>query len=218
MPFLPAAMSSADELRDAVLLVFANKQDLPNAMNAAEITDKLGLHSLRQRHWVTATTSYSSASLASRSDSFTFLKSDTEEDTRKREKFQQYKCDKVKSESTAFSSTASIEIPSLPENAIGDVDCMNVMENFGYMDLIDSNENWDPSTVFQSENPQEYLKNQEEAVVGSVSVENRRRLKGHNKFKRSKIKMKKMMGSVSYREIVNLSWVGFAGQNGLDLA
>ena len=33
------------------LLVFANKQDLPNAMNAAEITDKLGLHSLRQRNW-----------------------------------------------------------------------------------------------------------------------------------------------------------------------
>jgi ADP-ribosylation factor protein 1 len=44
-------MLGEDELRDAVLLVFANKQDLPNAMNAAEITDKLGLHSLRQRHW-----------------------------------------------------------------------------------------------------------------------------------------------------------------------
>ncbi|KAJ0034883.1 hypothetical protein Pint_24246 [Pistacia integerrima] len=40
-----------DELREAVLLVFANKQDLPNAMNAAEITGKLGFHSLRQRHW-----------------------------------------------------------------------------------------------------------------------------------------------------------------------
>ncbi|PWA64480.1 small GTPase superfamily, Rab type [Artemisia annua] len=40
-----------DELRDAVLLVLANKQDLPNAMNAAEITDKLGLHSLRKRPW-----------------------------------------------------------------------------------------------------------------------------------------------------------------------
>ncbi|KAG8501531.1 hypothetical protein CXB51_004018 [Gossypium anomalum] len=39
-------MLNEDELRDAVLL-----QDLPNAMNAAEITDKLGLHSLRQRHW-----------------------------------------------------------------------------------------------------------------------------------------------------------------------
>ncbi|XP_010270881.1 PREDICTED: ADP-ribosylation factor 2-like [Nelumbo nucifera] len=44
-------MLNEDESRDAVLLVFANKQDLPNAMNAAEITDELGLHSLRQRHW-----------------------------------------------------------------------------------------------------------------------------------------------------------------------
>ena len=44
-------MLNEDELRDALLLVFANKQDLPNAMNPAEITDKLGLHSLRQRHW-----------------------------------------------------------------------------------------------------------------------------------------------------------------------
>jgi ADP-ribosylation factor protein 1 len=44
-------MVNEDELRDAVLLVFANKQDLPHAMTAAEITDKLGLHSLRQRNW-----------------------------------------------------------------------------------------------------------------------------------------------------------------------
>ncbi|KAJ3251117.1 hypothetical protein HK103_002873 [Boothiomyces macroporosus] len=44
-------MLNEDELRDAVLLVFANKQDLPNAMNATEITDKLGLHSIRQRQW-----------------------------------------------------------------------------------------------------------------------------------------------------------------------
>ena len=36
-------------MRDAVLLVFANKQDLPNAMTAAEITEKLGLHQLRHR-------------------------------------------------------------------------------------------------------------------------------------------------------------------------
>jgi hypothetical protein len=50
-PPLPCTRPAQDELRDAVLLVFANKQDLPNAMNAAEITDKLGLHSLRQRHW-----------------------------------------------------------------------------------------------------------------------------------------------------------------------
>ncbi|KAG7277600.1 hypothetical protein CRUP_013918 [Coryphaenoides rupestris] len=44
-------MLAEDELREAVLLIFANKQDLPNAMNAAEITDKLGLHALRQRNW-----------------------------------------------------------------------------------------------------------------------------------------------------------------------
>ena len=31
-------MLNEDELREAVLLIFANKQDLPNAMNAAEIT------------------------------------------------------------------------------------------------------------------------------------------------------------------------------------
>jgi len=44
-------MLNEDELRDAALLVFANKQDLPNAMSVAEITEKLGLHSLRQRKW-----------------------------------------------------------------------------------------------------------------------------------------------------------------------
>uniref|UniRef100_A0AAQ4RMM2 ADP-ribosylation factor 5 n=1 Tax=Gasterosteus aculeatus aculeatus TaxID=481459 RepID=A0AAQ4RMM2_GASAC len=41
----------SDELKEAVLLVFANKQDLPNAMGVSELTDKLGLHSLRSRTW-----------------------------------------------------------------------------------------------------------------------------------------------------------------------
>ncbi|KAJ6096400.1 ARF/SAR superfamily [Penicillium sp. IBT 16267x] len=40
-----------DALRDGLLLVIANRQDMPNAMNAAEVTDKLGLHGLRQRAW-----------------------------------------------------------------------------------------------------------------------------------------------------------------------
>ncbi|KAF5095474.1 hypothetical protein D0Z00_003134 [Geotrichum galactomycetum] len=44
-------ITNEDELHDALILVFANKQDLPGAMNAAEITDKLGLHNLRQRSW-----------------------------------------------------------------------------------------------------------------------------------------------------------------------
>ncbi|KAM7414424.1 hypothetical protein PAMA_019308 [Pampus argenteus] len=40
-----------DELKDAVLLVFANKQDLPNALSVSELTDKLGLHALRNKTW-----------------------------------------------------------------------------------------------------------------------------------------------------------------------
>uniref|UniRef100_A0AAY5EIU5 ADP-ribosylation factor 4 n=1 Tax=Electrophorus electricus TaxID=8005 RepID=A0AAY5EIU5_ELEEL len=44
-------MLQEDELRDAVLLVFANKQDLPNAMPISEMTDKLGLQALRSRTW-----------------------------------------------------------------------------------------------------------------------------------------------------------------------
>eukprot|EP01121_Diplochlamys_sp_Union-15-3_P011283 TRINITY_DN3250_c0_g3_i2.p1 TRINITY_DN3250_c0_g3~~TRINITY_DN3250_c0_g3_i2.p1 ORF type:complete len:181 (-),score=38.40 TRINITY_DN3250_c0_g3_i2:41-583(-) len=40
-----------DEMRDAVVLVLANKQDLPKAMSVAELTDKLGLHSMRTRQW-----------------------------------------------------------------------------------------------------------------------------------------------------------------------
>lgn len=44
-------MLAEDELRDALLLLFANKQDLPNAMSASELTDKLGLHTLRDRRW-----------------------------------------------------------------------------------------------------------------------------------------------------------------------
>jgi len=44
-------MLQEDELRDALLLVFANKQDLPNAMTASELTEKLGLHSIRNKGW-----------------------------------------------------------------------------------------------------------------------------------------------------------------------
>ena len=44
-------MLNEDELRDAILLVFANKQDLPNAMSVAEVTEKLGLNQLRSRKW-----------------------------------------------------------------------------------------------------------------------------------------------------------------------
>ena len=45
-------MLSEEALRDAALLVFPNKQDLPHAMPAAEIADQLELHKLPQsRKW-----------------------------------------------------------------------------------------------------------------------------------------------------------------------
>jgi len=45
------SMLQDDELRNAVLLVLANKQDLPNAMPGAEVCEKVGLHDLRSRKW-----------------------------------------------------------------------------------------------------------------------------------------------------------------------
>ncbi|XP_068579068.1 ADP-ribosylation factor 5-like [Cebidichthys violaceus] len=50
-------MLNEDELKDAVLLVFANKQDLPNALTVSELTDKLGLQHLSNKNWhIQATT------------------------------------------------------------------------------------------------------------------------------------------------------------------
>ncbi|KAH7299765.1 hypothetical protein KP509_24G027900 [Ceratopteris richardii] len=40
-----------DQLQDAVLLVLANKQDLPNAVNVAEMRQQLGLDLIHQRKW-----------------------------------------------------------------------------------------------------------------------------------------------------------------------
>lgn len=43
-------MIADEELREASILVFANKQDL-GVMSVAEVTEKLGLHILRGRDW-----------------------------------------------------------------------------------------------------------------------------------------------------------------------
>ena len=40
-----------EELKDACLLVFANKQDLPGAQPPAQISDALGLGLLKNRQW-----------------------------------------------------------------------------------------------------------------------------------------------------------------------
>ena len=49
-------MMNEDQLRDCVVLVLANKQDLPNAISAAELTDRLGMKSLRSRNWFVQST------------------------------------------------------------------------------------------------------------------------------------------------------------------
>ena len=40
-----------EQLKNAVLLVFANKQDIKDSMGAAEISDKLGLSQLKSHQW-----------------------------------------------------------------------------------------------------------------------------------------------------------------------
>jgi len=44
-------MLAEDELRDAIVLVFCNKQDLPNACSVAEVTERLQLNTIRNRNW-----------------------------------------------------------------------------------------------------------------------------------------------------------------------
>ncbi|ORX95273.1 ARF/SAR superfamily [Basidiobolus meristosporus CBS 931.73] len=51
------AMLEEEELRDAALLVFANKQDMPGAMTPAEVSEGLGLSLLRNRQWSITKTS-----------------------------------------------------------------------------------------------------------------------------------------------------------------
>ena len=43
-----------DEARDCVLLVLANKQDLPHAMSVTEVTEKMNLKQINQRWFVQA--------------------------------------------------------------------------------------------------------------------------------------------------------------------
>ena len=50
-------MLNEEELKDTVVLVMANKQDLNGAMSPNEITEKLGLSQLKGRQWLVQGTS-----------------------------------------------------------------------------------------------------------------------------------------------------------------
>lgn len=45
------AMLEEEELKDAALLVFANKQDMEGALSAAQVADALGLSTLKNRQY-----------------------------------------------------------------------------------------------------------------------------------------------------------------------
>ena len=44
-------MLTDPELQNAPLLILANKQDLPHALSASELTDRLALNGVRDRQW-----------------------------------------------------------------------------------------------------------------------------------------------------------------------
>ncbi|KAF7693130.1 ADP-ribosylation factor 4-like [Silurus meridionalis] len=49
-------MLEEDALRDAAVLILANKQDLPDAMPVHEMTEKLRMHTLKGRPWYVQST------------------------------------------------------------------------------------------------------------------------------------------------------------------
>ena len=53
-------MLAEEELKDAVVLVMANKQDLKEAMTPTEVSEKLGIGNLKNRNWLVQGTSATS--------------------------------------------------------------------------------------------------------------------------------------------------------------
>ncbi|PSS21069.1 ADP-ribosylation factor like [Actinidia chinensis var. chinensis] len=51
------AILEEEELKGAVALIFANKQDLPGALDAAAVTEALELHKIKNRQWAIFKTS-----------------------------------------------------------------------------------------------------------------------------------------------------------------
>ena len=44
-------MSVEEELKDAILLVMANKQDMKGALSSTQLSDSLGLKTIKNRQW-----------------------------------------------------------------------------------------------------------------------------------------------------------------------
>ncbi|KAL7582124.1 B3 domain-containing transcription factor ABI3 isoform X1 [Lactuca sativa] len=108
-----------------------------------------------------ATTTSSASSSTSSAASWAVLKSEyiTEEEAEGEDQLEELRINRKKrshrEEPGPVTSTAAVEAVPVLEKADGSgtIDCMDVMENFGYMDLIDGNEIWDPSSIFEQNPP-----------------------------------------------------------------
>lgn len=105
----------------------------------------------------------SSASSSSSAAAWAVLKSEAEEDVEKNHQHRNH-CyhhnnnddfnsqamdDPVDVSTAALSSTCSMEVPQPPDQAMElGIECMDVMEDFGYIDLLESNDFFDPSSIF----------------------------------------------------------------------
>ena len=105
-----------------------------------------------------ACSSSSSSASSSSTASWAVLKSDAEEDEDKKNHRRDHQHhDPVEAPPAALSSTGSMEIPrEIPDQGLEDVDCMNVMENFGYMDLLEPNDIWDPSSLLHMDDSHDF--------------------------------------------------------------
>jgi len=56
-------MLAQDELRNACVLIYANKQDQPGSMNVKEVSERLGLHKLKRDWYIQGTSALSGEGL-----------------------------------------------------------------------------------------------------------------------------------------------------------
>ncbi|XP_062107384.1 B3 domain-containing transcription factor ABI3 [Humulus lupulus] len=121
---------------------------------------------------ITCSSSSSSVSSSTSAASWAVLKSDAEEDVEKIHGGHQnnlrhhYNKHDPGTTPAALSSTASMDFSEQPG---GDdnpgLDCIDMMETFGYMDLLESNEFFDPSSIFQNDSVVENSFQEELLVV-----------------------------------------------------
>uniref|UniRef100_Q01593-2 Isoform 2 of B3 domain-containing transcription factor ABI3 n=1 Tax=Arabidopsis thaliana TaxID=3702 RepID=Q01593-2 len=120
-----------------------------------------------------ASSSSAASSSTSSAASWAILRSDGEDPTPNQNQYASGNCD---DSSGALQSTASMEIPLDSSQGFGcgegGGDCIDMMETFGYMDLLDSNEFFDTSAIFSqdddTQNPNlmdQTLERQEDQVV-----------------------------------------------------